>query len=370
MTGLQTCTLAIDSDDPLNPDVFIPLSGQEGSGTINVTGSGDFGTAVCGGKAPPQTLKLNNVGPCGLIVTSAVISCADFTLVNPGEFPATISADSELDVGVNFTPTSAGPKACTLTVTSNDPVNPVVNIPLTATTPLGSASLTLPAAGLTFPPTIIQQEAACPDPMTVAITNGGMCPVQINSVDLTQSSSPLDYTLSGLPGLPLQLGAGDELGAGDFDLVFEPFTLARESTGTVNITFVNDPITGATSTDQVPFCGEAVHRGVRVLVTLGGVPVAKVKRIEIQNAYSPAQSVGIKTIKTVKDALLQTVTGTAPCPSFQFQAEFGGISNPGALKDGTYRIRVRLKVGKKLKTRVVRVVLDRCSFTPNIIVAF
>jgi Abnormal spindle-like microcephaly-assoc'd, ASPM-SPD-2-Hydin len=370
MTGLQTCTLAIDSDDPVNPDIFIPLSGEEGSGTINVTGSGDFGASVCGGKAPPQTLKLNNVGPCGLIVTSAVISCADFTLVNPGEFPATISADSELDVGVNFTPTSAGPKSCTLTVTSNDPVNPVVNIPLTATTPLGSASLTLPAAGLTFPPTIIQQEAACPDPMTVPITNGGMCPVQINSVDLTQSSSPLDYTLSGLPGLPLQLGAGDELGAGDFDLVFEPFTLARESTGTVNITFVNDPITGATSTDQVPFCGEAVHRGVRVLVTLGGVPVAKVKRIEIQNAYSPAQSVGIKTIKTVKDALLQTVTGTAPCPSFQFQAEFGGISNPGALKDGTYRIRVRLKVGKKLKTRVVRVVLDRCSFTPNIIVAF
>ena len=153
-------------------------------------------------------------------------------------------------------------------------------------------------------------------------------------------------------------------------MVFEPFTIARESTGTVNVTFVNDPITGATTTDQVPFCGEAVQRGLRVLVTEGGVPVAKVKKIEIQNAYAPAQSVGIKTIKTVKNALLQTVTGTAPCPSFQFHAEFGGITNKAPLKDGTYRVRVQLKVGKKLETRIVRVVLDRCSFTPNVVVAF
>jgi hypothetical protein len=40
------------------------------------------------------------------------------------------------------------------------------------------------------------------------------------------------------------------------------------------------------------------------------------------------------------------------------------------LKDGTYRIKVQLKVGKKLKTKVVRVVMDECTFTPNVIVAF
>ncbi len=370
--GLQSCNLTISSDDPVNSTVLIPLSGERGNGTINVTGSGNFGAAVCGGKAPPQTLKINNTGPCNLIVTSAVISCADFTLVNPAEFPATISADSGLDVGVNFTPTSAGPKSCSLTINSNDPSNPAVVIPLNATTPLASASLTFPA-GLTFPPTVIQQSAACPVKMGVPVTDGGACPVQINSVTLTSTSVPpnLDYSLTGLPGLPVTLAAGAQLGSGDLDLVFEPSAVARTSTGTANFIFVNDPITGATATTAVPYCGEAVHRGLRVLVTLAGVPVSTVKKIVLQNAFGPEQPHGdFNHIKTIRNAALQTVTGVAPCPSFQFHAEFGGVGNPFELKDGVYRVKVTLKVGKKTKQKVVRVAMDQCSFTPNVIVAF
>ena len=361
-TGPQSCSLTIDSDDPVNPVVLIPLSGQEGSGTIKITGSGNFGTSVCAGSTPPtQTLKVNNTGPCNLNVASAVISCPvtatnpgglpQFALVNPGEFPATISADSSLDVGVNFTPTAAGPQTCTLIITSNDPTNPTVDVPLTGTTPLGSALLTFPA-GITFPPTLIQQTAACPVQMGVPVTDGGACPVQINAVTLTQTSSLPDYSLTGLPGLPVTVPAGGQLGSGDLDLVFEPFTLARESTGTVNVTFVNDPITGTTSTDQVPFCGEAVHRGLRVLVTLGGVPVPTVESIELQSAFGPQQPNGDWfTKETIEHAALQTITGTAPCPSFQFHTEFGGISNPRSLKAGTYRVRVRLKIGKKTRPR-------------------
>ena len=132
IVGPQTATFQINSDDPNTPAFQVVATGSEGSGTINVTGSGSFGTAACGRKVRAQTLKINNVGTCNLEVSSTVISCADFTLVNPGEFPATISADSGLDISVNFTPTSGGPKACTLTITSNDPINPTVSIPLTA----------------------------------------------------------------------------------------------------------------------------------------------------------------------------------------------------------------------------------------------
>ncbi len=368
--GLQSCHLEINSDDPSNLTFSVPLSGGEGNPKINVTGSGDFGTEVCGGKAPPQTLKVNNTGPCNLIVTSAVISCSDFTLVNPSEFPATISPDSELDIGINFTPTSAGPKSCTLTITSNDQSSPTV-IPLTATTPLGSASLTFPA-GLTFPPTVIQKDAACPVKMGVPVTDGGVCPVQMNAVTLTSTSVPpdLDYSLTGLPGLPVTLVPSGQLGSGDLDLVFEPFAVARESTGTANFTFVNDPITGATATTAVPYCGEAVQRGIRVLVTQGGVPVPVVRHIALQLAYGPDQNGGIFTMWHVKNAPLQTVTGTAPCPSFQFHAEFGGASTPRQLKLGDYRVRVWIKIGKKIVNKAVRFTMDECSFTPNIVVAF
>jgi hypothetical protein len=291
--------------------------------------------------------------------------------VNPAEFPAAISPDSGLDVGINFTPTSGGPKSCTLTITTDDPINPVVIIPLTGNTALGTASLTFPA-GITFPPTVIQQSAACSAMLGVPIANAGTCPVQINSVGLTQTSvSPpgLDYSLTGVPTLPLSVPAGGQLGSGDLDLVFAPFALARTSTGTVDVTFVNDPITGATTTTHVPFCGEGVRRGMRVLVTQGGVPVSTVKQILLQIAFGPEQPNGdFHTLRTIKHAALQTVVGVAPCPSFMFHQEFGGSSDTFQLKDGTYRVKVFLAHVKK--PVVVRVNMDQCTFTKDVLVAF
>jgi len=370
--GAKSATFNIASNDPVSPSTPLTVTCNVASGMIDVTGSGNFGTATCPNpSAPPptQTLQVNNVGNCTLHVASAMINCSDFTLVNPGEFPAAISPDASLPIGINFTPTTAGPKSCNLTITSDDPAHPTVVIPLTGNTPTGTASLTFPT-GLTFPPTLVQQSAACSSSLGVPITNAGSCPVKITDVSLTQASTPPDYSLTGLPGLPVSLGGGQQLGSGDLDVVFAPFTLARESTGMVNVTFVNDPITGATTTTTVPFCGEAVRRGVRVLVTEGGVPVSVVKRIILQNAFTPEQQTGQSTIKTLKNAALQTISGTPPCPSFQFQGEFGGASDGYQLKDGGYRIKVQIKEGKKTKTKVVRVTVDLCSFTPNVVVAF
>jgi len=368
--GLKTANFNVASNDPANPNTTVTVTCSTASGTLDVTGSGAFGTASCSGATPPQTLTLDNVGACNLIVTSAMISCADFTLVNPPTFPLTISPDSGVGLTVAFTPTSAGPKSCTLTITSNTGGTPgtttVVN--LTGNTALGSTELTFPT-GLTFPPTVIQQSAACSASLGIPVTNSGTCPVQITAVGLTQGSSPADYSLTGLPGLPVNVPAGGQLGAGDLDVVFAPFTLARTSTGTVDVTFVNDPITMTTATTHVPFCGEAVRRGMRILVTQGGVPVSTVKRIELQYAFGPEQPDGdFHTIRTIKHASLQTVTGTAPCPSFEFHQEFGGASDTFQLKDGTYRVKVFLSGVKKSK--IVRVNMDECTFTQDVVVAF
>jgi hypothetical protein len=170
--------------------------------------------------------------------------------------------------------------------------------------------------------------------------------------------------------LPVLLATGDQLGAGDLDLIFEPFTLSRTSTGMVNVTFVNDPITGSLLTETVPFCGEAVNRGMRVLVTEGGVPVAGVKRISLQSAFGPTQPQGnFFTHQTIKNAPLQTFVDCAG-DTIPYHAEFGGITNTKQLKVGEYRVKVELKIGKKTKTKVVRVNMGECTFTPNVVVAF
>ncbi len=344
IVGPQSATIAINSNDPGAPQTVLTATGSEGSGTVKLTGSGAFGSTICAGpNRPTQTIKVDNVGTCNLHLINAFPTCADFTLVNPPTFPVPISPDSGIDLTVQFTPTSAGLKACTLEVVTDDPVNPVEFLPLTATTPTGPTQLTFPA-GLTFPPTVIQQSGACSASLGVPVVNSGSCPVTIDSVTLNNlSATPADYSLTGLPGLPLNLGAGEELGAGDLDVVFAPFTLARTSTGTVDVEFENDPITHTLTTVSVPFCGEAVRRGMRVLVTQGGVPVSTVKRILLQYAFGPEQPDGdFHTIRTIKHASLQTVTGTAPCPSFQFNQEFGGASDTFQLKDGTYRVKVFL----------------------------
>ena len=366
----KSATFTIASNDPATPAKPLTVTCTTASGVVVTTGSGDFGTPVCGGTTPAQTIKVNNVGGCNLSLVNAFTTCSDFTLVNPPAFPVPISPDSGIDLTVKFTPTSAGPKSCFLHVVTDDPNNLNVLVPLTGTTQLGSASITVPP-GITFPPTVIQQNAACPAQIGIPITNNGSCPVAVTAVGITQTSSPLDYSLTGLPGLPSTIVAGGQLGSGGLDLVFEPFTVARESTGTVDVTFVNDPILLTTTTDHIPFCGEATHRGLRVLVTSGGAEVSAVKEIELQSAFGPEQPQGNFFVKrTIKHAALQTVSGSFPCPSFDFHAEFGGESEPLQLKDGTYRLKVVLKVGKKTKTKIVRVKMDTCTFTPNVVVAF
>lgn len=363
--GAKSATFTIASNDPASPNTLVNVTCTGQSGSIDVTGSGDFGTQSCSLTPLINTLKINNVGPCNLNVASAIISCADFTLVNPGEFPATISADSSLDVGVKFTPTSAGPKACNLTITSDDPINPVVIIPLTGNTQTGSSSLSVPV-GLTLPPTVVQTTAACSSTLGVPIANNSACGVKITNVALSGANA-VDYSLTGVPTLPITIPAGHQLGEGDVNTVFAPLTINRTSVASVDVTFENDPITHALATDHIPLCGEADNRGVRVLVTQGGVPVPVVRSIKLQKAIAPEQDSSIFLHARLKNVPLTTITGVAPCASYQFHAEFGGPSNPIQLKEGTYRLVVKIP---GFKQKIVRFAVDTCNFTPMIVVAF
>ncbi len=363
--GAKTATFTIASNDPANPNTLVTATCNAPSGTISVTGSTSFGGQVCGGSTPAQSVLINNVGMCNLNVTSAVVSCADFTLENSPVFPVAISHDSNLGLTVQFTPTSAGPKSCTLTINSDDPSNPSLVVPLTGTTPTGSASLTVPA-GLTFPPTVIQGDAACSSKLGVPVANTGSCPVKVTNVAISGADAT-DYSLTGLTGLPATIAPGDQLGSGDLSAVFAPLAVNRTSTASVDVTFENDPITHATTTDSIPVCGEATHRGVRLLVLEGGVPVSVVKRIKLQVAVSPDQPAHIVGLKTLKNVPLTTVTASGPCPGFQYHAEFGGASNPVQLKAGTYRLKVKIKGHK---AQVLKFNITTCSFTPLLVVNF
>ena len=67
---------------------------------------------------------------------------------------------------------------------------------------------------------------------------------------------------------------------------------------------------------------------------------------------------------------LTTVAGSGACPSFQFNREYGALTNPKKLPPGLYDVVVRVKIGKKTKQMKAKVSIGTCGFDQNVVVAF
>jgi hypothetical protein len=94
--------------------------------------------------------------------------------------------------------------------------------------------------------------------------------------------------------------------------VFDPDFLGRARTGSVSVTYVRDPVTGATMSLTRWLCGEGGRTGARVLVKAGGVPLASVERIHLQRMNGNRHKNILDTVDNVKDVPLQTVVPGAP----------------------------------------------------------
>jgi hypothetical protein len=281
--GAQDATITITSDDPDTPVEVVAVSGDVSPGDIRVTGNTDFGD-VCAEDPTEKTVSVCNVGPCNLQVTSASVDCPDFTLIN-NPFPAAVSPDFCIDLVVAFTPTSAGPKSCQLTVSSEDPDTPTVNLTVTANTPFGSIDV---PPDQPFSPTVIQSVDACSTENPFPVSNTGICNLTIPALWISDNTD--EYSLPGLPSFPIILEPGHIVGEGDLRLQFAPLALDRDLLGEVSVTYVSDPITGDTITVMRDMCGEGVRTGARVLVTHNGTPMDMVKSIKLNRVNQQQQA--------------------------------------------------------------------------------
>jgi hypothetical protein len=361
--GSKNALITVTSDDPDDGTITVAVSGNVPPGDIRVTGSTDFGD-VCAEEQAEKTVAVCNVGPCNLNVSGASIDCPDFTLIN-NPIPAPVSPDSCLDLVVRFTPTSAGPKECILTITSDDPDTPVEQLTLTANTPLASIDVP-PDQG--FPPTVIQSVDACSSNEPFPVSNTGTCNLTITALSITDNGA--EYSLFGLPSFPIILEPGHIAGAGALNTVFAPDVLDRARTGQVSVTYVSDPITGDTLTETRNLCGEGVRTGARVLVTQGGVPLSVVKSIKLQRLGPKKNKKLLDTIDNAMNLPLQTVPQTAPCASFQYHREYSTVSNAIQLAPGSYVVTVQARINGKNKKKTVGFDVSSCDFNPNIVVDF
>jgi hypothetical protein len=272
--GAKTASITITSNDPASPKV-VTVSGNAPQGDVRVTGATDFGN-ICAGVLAEKKVSLCNVGKCNLNVLSAAFNpaCADFTLVN-NPFPAPVSPDSCLDLVIRFTPTSAGPKSCTLVIMTDDPDTPIISRTVTANTPFPAIDVPPDQA---FAPEVVQSLGACTTSKPFPISNTGQCNLTITNIALNGA----DYALSGLPSFPIILEPGHIAGEGSLQTVFAPLLRDRDLTGTLTVIYESDPITHTSTSVTRRLCGEGVNTGARVLVQAGGAPLALVEKIQLQ----------------------------------------------------------------------------------------
>ena len=103
-----------------------PLTAQE---IVVDPTSIDFGKVLVG-VAAQQTLTISNEGTADLIVSDVTVDNRAFE-VDPTSL--TVPADSSLPVSVTFTPGSEGLISGTLSIFSDDPDDPTVEVPLSGT---------------------------------------------------------------------------------------------------------------------------------------------------------------------------------------------------------------------------------------------
>jgi hypothetical protein len=185
--GTRTGTLTI-TDDAFDSPQSVPLSGSGTNGTspiLQVTPNGGApGNSVFGntsiGLSNLGGFNVNNIGSGTLSLSSAVAS-GDFSASMNGSACSSISSSfSACSINVTFTPTAAGVRNSTLTITSNAPGSPQ-SFPLTGTGVLA------PVASIS-PPSVSfgdQDISTTSTPRAVTVTNTGGSSLAVSSIHTT-----------------------------------------------------------------------------------------------------------------------------------------------------------------------------------------
>ena len=124
-SGTKPCNVDVNSA------VTIAASFEKKLPHISVSpNSVDFGSVKVG-KSLKKTLKIVNNGTGDLSVSIGGLTGTDFSVTSSG--PLAVKAGKSYNLNVTFKPSSSGTEPATLSLNSNDPSTPTVDIPLNGT---------------------------------------------------------------------------------------------------------------------------------------------------------------------------------------------------------------------------------------------
>jgi hypothetical protein len=192
--GLNLITLtAVSPTDSNEASVSLTVNLAELDPVISVTPpSLSFGTVAVGNMSSMQNVTVQNNGSADLVlgtVTRSGTSPNQFQQSNDLCSGQTLAPTATCTVGIKFAPTSSGAKDATLQIPSNDPVTPLVSVPLDGTGSGGATPVifvspttlpfgTLAVGSVSSKLTVTVQNTGASDLILGTITRSGANPDQ------------------------------------------------------------------------------------------------------------------------------------------------------------------------------------------------
>ena len=346
MAGTHTATFTVISNGgtktlPATAKVGVPVF------TLSKTAL-SYGGVPVDNRTTPSTKQLStdlsnqsSCPLCDLKVTGLAITGGDFTLVGPPATPYTVAAGNLLTLTVEFNPSAGGTRTANLAITTDDPANPTLNVSLTGTG-LKPAITTTPAT-LVFGPTVFDPNCGivCGQTLPETIANTGVAELILDQLAVTVGSPPFSAPAATSPPTRVQVGSSFAE-----QVTFHPTVASRKVTGTLHIedTFPLDP--GNNVTADVPLCGEAVGRGIRVLVVdKAGVPVANVGSLQLK-----ATGVAAPPNVNLKNLPLVPINPPTSCEQIKFHYENQALSTTDQTAPRGSYYTLTVSVGNKRAT--------------------
>lgn len=214
--------------------------------TTAIATGGNFGNA-CVASFTDEALTINNSGFGMLAITAITSSSPDFLAPSVSAFPLLVSVGSSTDVMIRFQPVSAGAKAGTISIFSNDPSSPhVIDVFGDAVTP--RLDLAIADDGKFAS---VCAGAFSDEPLV--LSNSGKCPLSVSKITSSVSGFVLPVALT----YPLVIAPGTSTA---LPIRFAP-AAAGSYSGTITVDS-NDPA----GSRKVEVSGEAPPGAL----TLGG----------------------------------------------------------------------------------------------------
>ena len=261
-------------------------------------GSLTFGSQLVGTTSAAQNVTLTNSGAAPLLISSIGLGgadAADFAQLSDCPLaPTTLAPGSSCTISVTFTPSAAGSRAASVTVSDNAPGNPHT-ITLAGTGVAPAPAITLSPTSLAFGNRVVGTTSAAQD---VTVTNSGTAPLTINSIGVAGANAGDFAQTNTCPLAPSTLAVGASC------TISATFTPSATGSRTASVSIADDAPGGP---HTVALSGTGIASGVTLAPTA----------IDFGNQL-------IGTTSSAQNATL-TNSGTAPLTISSI-----GVSGPNA----------------------------------------